>query len=121
MWEKRIWYFYDLYSISKYRKFADICQLFYNDYTYKEVGWLKTREQVDGLFEQVYKKEFTLKNKILILEGRSETPYTIVAVDKDRIVLDRKIMLDYVEVPPEGFDVSNTKMRIVLKPYQDEL
>ena len=96
------------------------CYKFYDNYQYKYLYDYPTQEKMDSNIETAQLANYSIEGKTLMFENADLIPYTIVAVDENRIVLDRLCNRgDYTLSNdfPQEFDKNKSKVRCVLTPW----
>lgn len=120
IWRKAKWYVYDTYNIVSFIRNINICYKFCDDNKYQLLLDAPTQEKMDFQIETSPFVNYEIEGKTLMFEDAPLVPYTIVAVDKDRVVLDRLCNNGDWTVSnnfPTGFDTKKSKVRCVLTPW----
>lgn len=120
IWRKAKWYIYDTYNIVSFTRSLNICYKFYENNQYQYLLDAPTQEKMDNQLETSPFIDYTVKGKTLMFEDAPSIPYTIIAIDENRIVLDRlcnagdwTVSKDF----PKDFDTNISKVRCVLTPW----
>ena len=119
VWRKAKWLIYNTYEIKSFN-IMSYCYKFYDNYQYKYLYDYPTQEKMESNIETAQLANYSIEGKILMFENADLIPYTIVAVDENRIVLDRLCNRgDYTLSNdfPQEFDKNKSKVRCVLTPW----
>lgn len=119
VWRKAKWLIYNTYEIKSFN-IMSYCYKFYDNYQYKYLYDYPTQEKMDSNIETAQLANYSIEGKTLMFENADLIPYTIVAVDENRIVLDRLCNRgDYTLSNdfPQEFDKNKSKVRCVLTPW----
>lgn len=119
LWRKAKWLVYDTYNIKPFNT-TSFCYKFNDNYKYQLLMDYPIQDQMDAQIEKTKLVNYTITGKILQFEDAELIPYTIVAVDENRVVLDRlcnpgdyTLSNDF----PQEFDKKKSKVRCVLTPW----
>lgn len=120
IWRKAKWLVYETYKIKSFNNNTTFCYKFNDNYKYQYLYDYPTQEKMDKEIAQTKEVNYTIEGKNLKFENVELFDYTIVAVDSNRVVLDRLCNQgDWMNSRdfPQEFDRKTAKVRCVLTPW----
>ena len=118
IWKKTKWLAYETNKITSLTVYP-YCYKFNDNNKYQRLYDYATQEQMDKEIARTKEVGYTIEGRKLKFENASLIDYTIVAVDSDRVVLDRLCnpgdwTIGYL---PKEFDRKTTMVRCILTPW----